>query len=75
MKWPGYTVKAHTHYSDLESADLIDVKILNMFDTGSQPTITKSAVVSADSGLESADSTTDSPKVGMWYGPQPHFLI
>ena len=50
----------------LESANWIGVKILNMLDTGSRPTITKSAVESADSELESADSTTDSPKVGVW---------
>ena len=46
--------------SRLESADWVGVDILNMFNTGSQPTITKSVVESADSGIESADSTTDS---------------
>ena len=70
-------LKAHTHYTDLESADgnsrsanWIGVKILNMLDTGSRPTITKSVVESAYSELETADltadSNTDSPKVGVW---------
>ena len=44
----------------LELADWIGVEILNMFTTGSRPTITKTVVESADSGLESADSTTNS---------------
>ena len=54
----------------LESADLICVEILNMFNTGHRPTITISVVESANSGLESADSTanstTDPAKVGVW---------
>ena len=41
-----------------------------MFNTGSRPTITKSVVESADSGVESADSITDSAadpvKIGLW---------
>ena len=41
-----------------------------MFNTGSRPTITKSVIESADSGLESADSSpdcnTDLAKVGVW---------
>ena len=41
-----------------------------MFNTGSQPTITKSMVESANSGLESADSRGDfnanPAKVGLW---------
>ena len=47
-----------------------------MFKKGSQPTITKSMVESADSGLESAkssaDSNADPPKISVWvgaYGP------
>ena len=41
-----------------------------MFNTGSRPTITKSVVESADSGIESANSTADSAanplKIGLW---------
>ena len=41
-----------------------------MFTTGSRPTITKSVVESADSGLESTNSTTDSAadpvKISLW---------
>ena len=45
----------------LESADWVSVEILNMFDNmESRPTIVKSVVESADSGIESADSSTDS---------------
>ena len=43
-----------------ESADWVGVEILNMFDMESQPTIVKSVVELADSGIESADSTADS---------------
>ena len=43
-----------------------------MFNTGSRPTITKLVVESVDSGLEKADSSTDSnadsAKVGVWVG-------
>ena len=39
------------------SADSIGFKILNMFDRESRPTMTESVVESADSGIESADST------------------
>ena len=50
----------------LESADWVGVKILNMFDMESRPTIEKSA----NSGIESADSTADSViiplKIGLW---------
>ena len=38
----------------------IGVETLNMFNTGSRLTITKSVLESAVSGLESADSTNDS---------------
>ena len=45
-------------------------KILNMFDMDSRPTIVKLVVESADSGIESADSTADSAsnplKIGLW---------
>ena len=41
-----------------------------MFDMESQPTIVKSVVESAGSGIESADSTADSAiiplKIGLW---------
>ena len=41
-----------------------------MFDMDSQPTIVKSVVESANSGIESADSTTDSAanplRIGLW---------
>ena len=41
-----------------------------MFDMDSRPTIVKSVVESADSGIESADSTTDSAinplRIGLW---------
>ena len=41
-----------------------------MFDMESRPTIVKSVVESADSGIESADSTADSAiiplKIGLW---------
>ena len=54
----------------LESADWVGVEILNMFDMESRPTIVKSVVESADSGIESADFTTDSAtnplRIGMW---------
>ena len=47
--------------------------ILDMFDICSRPTIMKSMVESADSGLELADSSVDSnvdlAKVCVWYGP------
>ena len=54
----------------LESADWIGVEILNMFNTGSWPTITKSVVESADSGIELANSTIYSAantlKIALW---------
>ena len=54
----------------LELADWIGVEIINMFDTGSRPTITKSVLELADSGIELADSTADSAesplKIGLW---------
>ena len=37
-----------------------------MFNPGSRPTITKSVVESAESGLESADSNADPPKISVW---------
>ena len=41
-----------------------------MFDMESRPTIVKSVLESADSGIESADSTADSAtiplKIGLW---------
>ena len=41
-----------------------------MFDMDSRPTIVKSVVESADSGIESADSTADSAinplRIGLW---------
>ena len=40
------------------------IKILNMFDRESRPTITESAVQSADCTTESADCTADSGKIG-----------
>ena len=61
-----------------------------MFNTGSWPTIEESLVESADSGIESADSTanytTDSAKVSVWvralrktleavFGPHSPFAI
>ena len=50
----------------LESADWVGVKILNIFDMESRPTVVKSA----NSGIELADSTTDSAiiplKIGLW---------
>ena len=54
----------------LESADWVGVEILNIFDMESRPTIVKSVVESADSGIESADSTADSTtnplRIGLW---------
>ena len=54
----------------LELADWVSVEILNMFDMKSQPTIVKSMVELADSGIASADSTTDSAtnplRIGLW---------
>ena len=54
----------------LLSADSRGFKILNMFDRASRPTITESAVESADSAVESADSmadsSADSVKIGLW---------
>ena len=37
----------------------LESEILNMFNTGSRPTIPKSVVESADSGIELADSTVE----------------
>ena len=37
-----------------------------MFNTGSWPTIMKSVVESADSGIDSVDSTANSAKDGVW---------
>ena len=54
----------------LPSADSRGLKILNMFDRASRPTITESAVESADSAVESADYW--SRPTGNWpsgYGP------
>ena len=43
-----------------------------MFDMESRPTIVKSVVESADSGIESDDSTADSAtnpmRIGLWVG-------
>ena len=54
----------------LESADWVGVEILNMFDMESRLTIVKLVVESADSGIESADSTAESAiiplKIGLW---------
>ena len=54
----------------LESADWVGLEILNMYDMESRPTIVKSVVELADSGIESADSTADSAtiplKIGLW---------
>ena len=54
----------------LESTNWIDAEILNIFNRGSRPTVMKSVVESDDSGLESADHSTDSntdpAKVGVW---------
>ena len=48
----------------------LESEILNMFNTGSRPTITKSMVESADSGIESANSNAASAanplKSGLW---------
>ena len=44
----------------MSQPDWIFVEILNMLNTGSQLTIVKSVVESADSGIESADSIADS---------------
>ena len=49
----------------LTSADWIGMEISNMFNTGSWPTIMKSVVNSADSGLELADFNTNPAKVGV----------
>ena len=49
-------VNACTHYTDLESSDGNNGQsreILNMFNTGSRPTITKSVVESANFGIGS----------------------
>ena len=74
----GLILKAHTHWTDLQSADgnslesteWIGLEILNMFNTGSRMTITKSMVELADSGIELADSITYSVakplKIGLW---------
>ena len=43
----------------LELADWVGVEILNMFAMESRPTIVKSVVKSADSRIESANSTAD----------------
>ena len=37
-----------------------------MFNTGSRPTLMKSEIELADSGLQSPDSSADSAKVGVW---------
>ena len=54
----------------LESAGWVGVEISNMFDMESWPTIVKSVVESADSGIESGNSTTDSAtnplRIGLW---------
>ena len=65
--------KARTHWADFPSADSnsrptpVDS---NMFDMDSRTTIVKSVAESADSGIESADSTPDSPsnppRIGLW---------
>ena len=53
-----------------ESADWIGVSILNVFIIGSQWTLIRSLVESADSGLEladsSANSSADPAKVDVW---------
>ena len=70
-------LKARTHWADFLSADcnsqpipIGGFKILNMFDSGSRPTITESVVYLADSGIESDDSTANSAanslKIGLW---------
>ena len=54
----------------LLSANSSIFRILNMFDMDSRPTIVKSVVESADSRIESTDSTIDfaqTPlKIGLW---------
>ena len=42
------------------------MEILNIFNTGSWPTIMKLVVESADSGLESVESTANSAKDCVW---------
>ena len=39
-----------------------------MFDKESRPTTVKSVVESADSGVESADSTSNPLRIGLWVG-------
>ena len=64
------SIKARTHWAHFPSADSRGFKILNMFDMDSRPTIVKSVVESANSGIETADSTADSAiiplKIGLW---------
>ena len=73
-----WSFKAHTYLATqsiaivgrLALADCSKFKILEMFDIGSQPTITESVLELADSVLESADSTADSTadlvKTSLW---------
>ena len=71
--------KAPTHLADLPLAQIVGqfppanssrLRILNMFDRESRPTITESMVESADSAIESASFTTDSAadpvKIDLW---------
>ena len=44
FKIPYIMLKARTHYANLPSADSSGVKILNIFDKGSWPTITEPVV-------------------------------
>ena len=63
-------VKARTHWADFPSADSSRFRIL--FDMDSRPPIVKSVVKSANSGIESADSTANSAanplRIGLWVG-------
>ena len=62
--------KARFPVGRLPSGDSSGFRILNVFDMDSRPTIVKSVVESADSGIESAESAPDSAvnplRIGLW---------
>ena len=68
--------KACTHLADLLSADVLSANsgwLQNMFDRGCQQTIIETVLESADSAVESADSSTNlAKKRRLGKGPYPH---
>ena len=72
------TVPACTHQTQLPSADCSGFRILNIFEMDSRPTIVKSVVESADSGIEWADSIADSAsnplRIGLWVRALNHTI-